>query len=155
MAVQGKLEAVEQLAGIGWVARGWAVDMDTPDEPVRLALTSEKGVLGEFRADLSCPDLAPEGAGRNGFAVKLPGELLDGRPHLIWILVRKDGTALAHDGEEIFFPQDRAPERGVGPGSLIRFSGQSGRDCQAATAGRLTRGSSPSGAIVSRCYGTA
>lgn len=107
MAVQGKFEAVERLPGIGWVARGWAVDAEAPDEPVRLALTSEGGVLGEFQADLFRPELAAagSGAGRHGFAVKLPGELLDGRPHLIRILVRKNGAALARDVEEIFFPQ--------------------------------------------------
>ncbi len=106
MAVQGKFEAIERLPGIGWVARGWAVDAEAPDEPVRLVLTSEKGVLGEFQADLLRSELAAagSGAGRHGFAVKLPRELLDGRPHLIRILVRKDGTALARDGEEIFFP---------------------------------------------------
>ncbi|CAO3459775.1 glycosyltransferase family 2 protein [Azospirillum largimobile] len=106
MAIQGKFEAVERLPGIGWVARGWAVDGEAPDEPVRLALTSERGVLGEFQADLLRPELAAAGggSGRHGFAVKLPGELLDGRPHLIRILVRKDGSALARDGEEIFFP---------------------------------------------------
>lgn len=63
-------------------------------------------MLGEFQADLFRPELAAVGgAGRHGFAVKLPGELLDGRPHLIRILVRKDGTALTRDGDEIFFPQ--------------------------------------------------
>lgn len=107
MAVQGKFEAIERLAGVGWIARGWAVDAEAPDESVRLALTSEKGVLGEFQADLLRPELAAvgHGTGRHGFAVKLPAELLDGRPHLIRILVRKDGSALARDGEEIFFPQ--------------------------------------------------
>ncbi|MGA1859677.1 glycosyltransferase family 2 protein [Azospirillum sp. 11R-A] len=105
MAVQGKVEAVERLPGIGWVARGWAVDLEAPNEPVRLALAFEKGMLGEFKADLLHSGLAVAEDGRHGFAVKLPGELLDGRPHLIRILVRKDGTALAHDGEEIFFPQ--------------------------------------------------
>ena len=40
-------------------------------------------------------------------------------------------------------------------GEALMVSGWPGRDCQAATAGRLTRGSSPSGAMVSRCYGTA
>ena len=105
MAIQGKVEAIERLPGIGWVARGWAVDAQAPDEPVRLALTFEKGVLGEFQADLFRPELAAVGgAGRHGFAVKLPGELLDGRPHLIRILVKKDGSVLARDGEEIFFP---------------------------------------------------
>lgn len=105
MAVQGKFEAVERLPGIGWVARGWAVDAEAPDEPVRLALTYEGGVLGEFQADLFRPELEiVGGAGRYGFAVKLPGELLDGRPHLIRVLVRKDGSALARDVEDIFFP---------------------------------------------------
>jgi GT2 family glycosyltransferase len=106
LAVQGKFEAIERLPGIGWVARGWAVDAEAPDEPVRLALTFEKGVLGEFQADLLRSELAAAGggSGRHGFAVKLPGEVLDGRPHLIRILVRKDGSALARDGEEIFFP---------------------------------------------------
>ncbi|WP_109073665.1 MULTISPECIES: glycosyltransferase family 2 protein [unclassified Azospirillum] len=107
MAVQGKFEAIERIPGIGWVAKGWAVDAEAPDEPVRLVLTSEKGVLGEFQADLFRPELAAAGgsSGRHGFAVKLPGELLNGRPHLIRILVRKDGTALTRDGDEIFFPQ--------------------------------------------------
>jgi GT2 family glycosyltransferase len=106
LAVDGKFEAIERLPGIGWVAKGWAVDAQAADQPVRLALTSEGGVLGEFQADLFRPELAAAGggAGRHGFAVKLPGEVLDGRPHLIRILVRKDGTALARDGDEIFFP---------------------------------------------------
>ena len=106
MAIQGKFEAVERLPGIGWVAKGWAVDAEAPDQPVRLALTSERGVLGEFQADLFRPELAAAGgnSGRHGFAVKLPGEVLDGRPHLIRILVRTDGLALARDVEEIFFP---------------------------------------------------
>lgn len=107
MAVQGKFEAVERLQGVGWIARGWAFDPDTPGDPVRLALTYEGGVLGEFQADLLRPksDVGEGGADRYGFAVKLPGELLDGRPHLIRILVRKDGSALARDVDEIFFPQ--------------------------------------------------
>ncbi|KAA0577952.1 glycosyltransferase [Azospirillum sp. B21] len=106
MAVQGKFEGTERLPGIGWVARGWAVDAEAPDEPVRLVLTFEGGVLGEFQADLFRPELAAAGvgSGRHGFAVKLPGDVLDGRPHLIRILVRKDGAALAREVEEIFFP---------------------------------------------------
>ncbi|MCM8735692.1 choline-sulfatase [Azospirillum sp. A1-3] len=58
-------------------------------------------------------------------------------------------TRLAEDTVIVLLSDDRAPERGVGVGSLTGFSGWSGRNCQAATAGRLTRGSSPSGAIVS------
>jgi len=106
LAVQGKFEAIERLPGIGWVAKGWAIDAEAPDEPVRLALTYEGGVLGEFQADLFRPELAAAGggAGRHGFAVKLPREVLDGRPHLIRILVRTDGSALVRDVEEIFFP---------------------------------------------------
>lgn len=107
MAVQGKFEAVERLQGVGWIARGWAFDPEKPDQPVRLALSSEGGVLGEFQADLFHPELAAAGgnSGRHGFAVKLPGDLLDGRPHMIRILVRTDGSVLARDVEEIFFPQ--------------------------------------------------
>lgn len=107
MVVRGKFEAVERLHGVGWIARGWAFDPDAPDEPVRLALACERGVLGEFLADLPRPKAGAreDGADRHGFAVKLPAELLDGRPHLIRIVVRKDGSVLAQDGEEIFFPK--------------------------------------------------
>lgn len=70
MAIQGKFEAVERLAGIGWVARGWAVDAEAPDEPVRLALAYEGGVLGEFRADLSRFELAAVGAGPAGMTLR-------------------------------------------------------------------------------------
>lgn len=94
MAIQGKVEAIERLPGIGWVARGWAVDAEAPDEPVRLALASEGGRAGRVPGRSVPPQTGGCGgsSGRNGFAVKLPGELLDGRPHLIRILVRIDGS---------------------------------------------------------------
>lgn len=50
LAVEGKFEAIERLSGIGWVAKGWAVDAEAPDEPVRLALTYE-GVCAEIFPD--------------------------------------------------------------------------------------------------------
>ncbi|WP_148294305.1 glycosyltransferase family 2 protein [Azospirillum sp. B506] len=63
-------------------------------------------MLGEFRADLFDGELAAAGigSGHHAFAVKLPNEVLDGRPHLIRIVDRSSGTALARDVEEIFFP---------------------------------------------------
>lgn len=107
MAVQGKLKAIERLHGIGWIAKGWAFDPDLPNAPVRLALIYEGGMLGEFRADLFDAELAAAGigSGQHGFAVKLPDTVLDGRPHLIRIVDRSSGSALARDVEDIFFPQ--------------------------------------------------
>lgn len=82
-------------------ARGWVMDVASPDEPVRLTVLIDGEEVEEIVADVSREDvkaILQHPDGRVGFSYDVPDAYLDGVPHRIGFQL-PDGTLMPHIGE--------------------------------------------------------
>jgi hypothetical protein len=77
---------------------GWAWEPTRPDQPVTVAISDGKTLLGETWADSPRKDLAEKkiGTGKYGFAFPIPKGLRDGKKHQIHARIQATNAELAN-----------------------------------------------------------
>lgn len=121
MGVQGTFEAVDHYFDVGWFAKGWAFNPERPGERVRLVLWCDGKRATEFVADQYRVDLGAAGLGDGhcAFEVRLPDDLLDGRPHRLEVAIAGERRYLPNSAGDVFFPNfHRGQVENVDHGSL-------------------------------------
>jgi len=92
------------------VIAGWAISDDDPQAAVTLDIWDGPIRLASVVADRPRPDLGSRGLGDGsvgGFSIRTPRELIDGRPHWIWVSVPGAETALRRSPLVLHVPDHR------------------------------------------------
>jgi membrane protein involved in D-alanine export len=72
---------------------GWARDTTRPDEPIRVDIYVDGGLLETIAADRDAP-LPDGGVGTHGFTLRIPEALWDGEPHAVSVTMSESNVTL-------------------------------------------------------------
>jgi GT2 family glycosyltransferase len=119
---RGHLDALHDF-----VADGWAIDFQSPDQPVTVELLVDGIAVAETLADRPRPDLrdAMIGSGFHGFVVAIPETAFDGQHHAIGARIRNSNHLLVGAWPEVMLGSSQRPRydgavTGIEGGSQLR-----------------------------------